>query len=99
MARDFTDAQLRQVVEYVARRFLEVERGLRGKQCLRRFLTEEAYGRQSDPAASRFGSGGCASAAGSRAGCGRAGRVAVCVGPRTCCCPPARCCAVARPWR
>ncbi len=58
MVRDFTDAQLRLVVEYVARRYLEVERGLRGKQCLRRFLTDEAYDRQSDPAASRFGNAG-----------------------------------------
>ncbi len=58
MARVFTDAQLRQVVEYVARRYLEVERGLRDKQCLRRLLSEQAYDQQSDPAASRFGNAG-----------------------------------------
>lgn len=49
--RELTDAQLRQVAEYAARRYLEVERGLRGKQCLQRFRSDEAYDQQSDAAA------------------------------------------------
>ena len=58
MARDFTDAELRQVAEFVARRYLEVERGLRGKECLRLFLTPQAYSQQYAAAASRYGKGG-----------------------------------------
>ncbi|MDQ3521485.1 MAG: hypothetical protein M3434_03995 [Gemmatimonadota bacterium] len=49
--RELTDAQLRQVAEYAARRYLEVERGLRGKQCLQRFRSDEAYDQQSDATA------------------------------------------------
>ncbi len=58
MAKNFTDAELRQVAEYVARRYLEVERGLRGKECLQSLLSSEAYTKQFDAAASRFGKGG-----------------------------------------
>lgn len=58
MARNFTDAELQQVAEYVALRYLEVERGLRGKECLRHFLSPQAYNQQFDAAASRFSSGG-----------------------------------------
>jgi hypothetical protein len=58
VAREFTDDELRQVAEYVARRYLEVERGLRGRQCLRRFLSPGAYTRQYADAASRFRGGG-----------------------------------------
>jgi hypothetical protein len=44
-------------------RYLEVERGLRGKQCLQRFLSDEAYDQQSDAGAwSASGPGGVHSA-------------------------------------
>ncbi len=58
MPRPFTDAELRQVAEHVTHHYLEVERGLRSKQTLRRFLSPEAYNHQHDPAASRFDAGG-----------------------------------------
>jgi hypothetical protein len=58
MPRPFTDAELRQVAEHVTYHYLEVERGLRSKQTLRRLLSPEAYSQQHDPAASRFGAGG-----------------------------------------
>ncbi len=58
MAREFTDTELKLVAEFVAHRYLEVERGLRGKECLKRFLSAEAYSQQFSEAASRFGKGG-----------------------------------------
>jgi len=58
MPREFTDDELRLVAEFVARRYLEVERGLRPRQDLRRFLTEEAYEQQHDQEASRFNRAG-----------------------------------------
>lgn len=58
MAQMLTDEELRLVAEYIVRRYLEVERGLRSKESLRRYLTGEAYGRQYSQEASRFGSGG-----------------------------------------
>lgn len=61
MAREFTDAELKLVAEFVAHRYLEVERGLRGKECLKRFLSPEAYSQQFSEAASRFGKGGVVS--------------------------------------
>ena len=61
MAREFTDAELKLVAEFVAHRYLEVERGLRGKECLMRFLSPEAYSQQFSENASRFGKGGIVS--------------------------------------
>lgn len=58
MARDFTNAELRQIAGLVARRYLEVERGLRSRQSLRRFLSPEAYNRQVIGNPSRFGNAG-----------------------------------------
>jgi hypothetical protein len=58
VAREFTDAELKLVAEFVAHRCLEVERGLRGKDCLKRFLSAEAYSQQFSEAASRFAKGG-----------------------------------------
>lgn len=58
MPREFTDSELREIAEFVARRYLEVERGLRDKRDLRRFLSREAYELQRNEAASRYGSGG-----------------------------------------
>jgi len=53
--RELADAQLRQIAEYAGRRYLEVERGLRGKQCLQRFrqtrpTTSSPTRRRSPPA-------------------------------------------------
>lgn len=56
--KDLTDEELEHVAVYIARRYLEVERGLRGKECLQRYLTFEAYTRQYAPEVSRFGQGG-----------------------------------------
>ena len=58
MATQFTDDQLRQIAEFIARRYLEVERGIRPRQSLRRYLSPEAYARQTFEGAARFGSGG-----------------------------------------
>ncbi len=56
--KHLTDEELEHVAVYIARRYLEVERGLRGKECLQRYLSFEAYSRQYAPEASRFGNGG-----------------------------------------
>ena len=61
MARQFTDQELRQVAAFVIKRYLEVERGLRSKQCLRPYLSPAAYAQQYSPDASRFGKGGTVS--------------------------------------
>lgn len=58
MATQFTDDQLRQIAEFIARRYLEVERGIRPRQSLRRYLSPDAYARQTFEGAARFGSGG-----------------------------------------
>jgi hypothetical protein len=58
MAERWTDEQLRQVVMLVARLYLEVERGLRPRSVLRRFLTGDADAAQHAVGLSRFPRGG-----------------------------------------